>query len=61
MDKDPIFTLDRKGGREKIARAMYSPQKYRRENTANAGKSRWSTTLAVIIGVIVGLAFYKGW
>ncbi|HEV2612305.1 MAG TPA: hypothetical protein VGU61_18730 [Noviherbaspirillum sp.] len=56
--KKNIFSLDRDGGREKINRALYSPQQYRHENSHGQKGRGWSFILAVIIGVVLGWVFY---
>ncbi len=61
MRKNEEFTLDRHGGRDKITKAMYSPQTYRRENTAWRRKKQWRISGAIVIGCIIVylLAMYR--
>lgn len=60
MEREPDeFKLDRDGGSDKIKRAMYSPQLYRRENIRAVGqnkpeKSLWPVILAVLLGGSIG-------
>ncbi|WP_334188606.1 hypothetical protein [Noviherbaspirillum sp.] len=58
--KKTIFDLDRDGGREKINRALYSPQQYRREHAHVRTRRAWSLLLAVILGVVFGYLFLHG-
>lgn len=53
LRKENEFQLDRDGGREKITRAMYSPQPYRRENSSPSSGKKWSMLGAILIGLIV--------
>ena len=57
--KDEMFRLDRKGGRDKILKASYSPKAYRQENRQQPTLSRGKLILAwiVILSVIFGLAY----
>ena len=52
-DKD--FLLDKSGGREKITRAMYNPQGFRRENQGRL-RSRGR-----LVWVVVGCALAAAW
>lgn len=56
--KKNIYSLDRDGGREKINRALYSPQPYRHENSHGQKARGWSVVLAVILGVALAWVFY---
>lgn len=58
--KKDIFALDRDGGRDKINRALYAPQQYRRENSRRRKGRGWSLVLAVIIGMVMAYVFYPG-
>lgn len=49
------FRLNYDGGREKITRAMYSPQGYRRENKKDRTTGEWSFWTAALIGIVLGL------
>lgn len=56
--KKGIFELDRDGGKEKVMRATYSPQQYRKENAKSARRGGWSVIAAVVIGSVLGFALY---
>jgi hypothetical protein len=57
--KNREFLLDRHGGREKITRAMYSPQSYRRENAKQGNAKRWSPVGAIILGLLIAYAVHN--
>ncbi len=52
-DKD--FLLDRNGGREKITRATYNPQGFRRENQGRARSRGWFVWL--VLGCVLAAAW----
>lgn len=54
-----MFRLDRNGGRDKIAKATYSPKAYRRENARPEQPSTLKTVLAwtLIFGTIFGVMY----
>jgi hypothetical protein len=56
---DKLFTLDRDGGREKISRATYAPRSHRRANTTSRARSKWSLSIAVLVGAIIGTVLFR--
>lgn len=55
MKRKTLFDVDRNGGRDKIARATYSPQQYRREN--NQSESGASGVLWLIAFLLFCLLY----
>lgn len=52
------FQLDYEGEREKITRAMYSPQGYRRENMKARSEKGLSFGTAALLGIMLGLLIH---
>jgi hypothetical protein len=57
MKRKRLCDLDRSGGRDKIARATYSPQQYRRENsTSRSGGSGVLWLIAFLLFCLLYIA-----